>query len=54
MEFVFDMGAHARFIWPAYAAFLAIFAGLALWAWVTAGRARAELEKREKRRERRE
>ncbi|WP_340108080.1 heme exporter protein CcmD [Pikeienuella sp. HZG-20] len=46
-----DMGAHARFIWPAYGAFLVIFAALCLWVRITGLRARAELERRERARD---
>lgn len=52
MEIVFDMGAHARFVWPAYGAFLVVFGGLFLWARITGARAKAELERRETGRER--
>jgi len=50
MEIIIDMGAHARFIWPCYAAFVVIFGGLAIWAWRGNTAAKAELEKLEKRR----
>ncbi len=49
MEIVVDMGAHGRFIWPAYAAFVVIFAGLALWIWRTNAKAREDLAKLEAR-----
>lgn len=48
-----DMGAHARFVWPAYGAFVVIFAGLLIWVGVTGARAKAELERREKARRKR-
>lgn len=48
MEFVTDMGAHARYVWPAYGAFAVIFGGLWLWVRVTGARAKAELEARER------
>lgn len=50
MEIITDMGAHARFIWPAYAAFVVIFVGLAVWAWRGNAAAKAELEKLEAKR----
>lgn len=53
MTFVWDMGPHGLYIWPAYAAFALVFLGLALWAGRSAARARAELERRERMREER-
>lgn len=53
MEFITDMGAHARFVWPAYGAFIAVFGALCLWVWVTAARSRAELDRRERERKER-
>ena len=47
MEIVTDMGAHGRFIWPAYAAFVLIFAGLVIWAWRGNAKARENLTKLE-------
>lgn len=47
MEIVTDMGAHARFIWPAYGAFVILLGGLVVWAWTTSARAKAELKRRE-------
>ncbi len=51
MTLHWDMGAHALYVWPAYAVFVVVFGGLALWAWRSAAKARAELEKREETRE---
>lgn len=48
MEFVFDMGDHARFVWPAYAACAAIIIGLFVWIGRGNARARARLEALEK------
>ncbi|MEX2517739.1 MAG: heme exporter protein CcmD [Paracoccaceae bacterium] len=53
MEFITDMGAHARYVWPAYGAFVVIFGGIVLWAGLTARRSRAELERRERERKER-
>lgn len=47
MEIVTDMGAHARYVWPAYAAFAVIFAALVIWVWRSGARARAELKRLE-------
>lgn len=46
-----DMGAHAIYVWPAYAAFAVIFAGLVLWVRATGAREKARLEQLEKRKE---
>lgn len=54
MEFVFDMGDHARFVWPAYAAFVVIFSGLCLWVRMSSKKARAELERQEQARGKRQ
>lgn len=48
MELVTDMGDHARYVWPAYAAFAVIFAGLAIWAWRGAAKTREGLARLEK------
>ncbi|MEM8752531.1 MAG: heme exporter protein CcmD [Pseudomonadota bacterium] len=48
MEFVWDMGDHAVFVWPSYAAFLAVFAGLAIWAWRGSAKTRESLARLEK------
>lgn len=53
MNIVTDMGAHALYVWPSYAAFVVIFGGLWLWVWRTGARAKAELEARERERGRR-
>lgn len=47
MEIVTDMGAHGLYVWPAYAAFAAVFAGLAFWAWRGAAKTRAGLKRLE-------
>ena len=49
MEFVFDMGRHGVYIWPAYAAFAAIFVGLGWWVIRSNAKARARLEAMERR-----
>ena len=48
MEFVFDMGDHAIYVWPSYAAFAVIVAGLFLWIGRANAKARARLEALEK------
>ncbi|MGB0507535.1 MAG: heme exporter protein CcmD [Pikeienuella sp.] len=51
MQMVTDMGAHGIYVWPSYAAFAAIFLGMAAWTIVSNRRARtrlAELEARRK------
>lgn len=48
MQIVTDMGAHAIFVWPAYAAFIVLFGGLVWWAASSNARARARLETLEK------
>lgn len=48
MEIVTDMGEHALYIWPSYAAFIVTFGGLWLWVRITGARAKAELERRER------
>jgi heme exporter protein CcmD len=50
MTIVTDMGAHGLYIWPAYAAFLVIFAALIAWAWHGNAKARADLAKLESKR----
>ncbi|QIE56417.1 heme exporter protein CcmD [Pikeienuella piscinae] len=47
MEIITDLGAHARFVWPAYGAFVVIFGGLLIWVRLSGARAKAELERRE-------
>ncbi|MEM7544877.1 MAG: heme exporter protein CcmD [Pseudomonadota bacterium] len=47
MEIVTDMGPHGLYIWPAYGAFVLIFAGLVVWAWRGNARAKAELARLE-------
>ncbi|MFV0473851.1 MAG: heme exporter protein CcmD [Pikeienuella sp.] len=47
MELITDMGAHARYVWPAYGAFVVILGALCLWVRITGSRAKAELERRE-------
>lgn len=44
MQIVTDMGAHGAYVWPSYAAFVVIFAGLAWWAISANAKARARLE----------
>ncbi|MEM7270861.1 MAG: heme exporter protein CcmD [Pseudomonadota bacterium] len=48
MEIVLDMGAHGRFIWPAYAAFVVIIGGLYWWIAASNARARAKLDELER------
>ena len=47
MEMVLDMGRHAAYVWPAYGAFAAIFAGLIWWVVAANARARKALEEAE-------
>ncbi len=42
-----DMGAHAIYVWPAYAASVVIFAGLVIWVRAAGAREKARLEKLE-------
>ena len=42
-----DMGDHAIYVWPAYAAFAAIFVALVLWVWLSGAREKARLAKLE-------
>ena len=42
-----DMGDHAIYVWPAYAAFAAIFIGLFVWARMASAREKARLAKLE-------
>lgn len=44
MQIVTDMGAHAAFVWPSYAAFVVIFGALAWWAISSNAKSRARLE----------
>ena len=53
MTFVWDMGAHAPYVWLSYGAFALVFLGLVLWAARSGARARAELERREAQRKER-
>ena len=48
MEIVTDMGAHGAYIWPAYAAFVVIFAALFWWAASTNAKTRKQLEEMER------
>ena len=48
MQIVTDMGAHAPYVWPAYAAFVVLFAGLIWWAATSNTRTRDRLETLEK------
>lgn len=48
MELITDMGAHARYVWPAYGAFAVILGALCLWVALSGRRAKAELERRER------
>lgn len=52
MEIVFDMGAHAPFVWPAYAAFVLIIGGLFWWVLAANARARARLSELERKNDR--
>lgn len=51
MEIVTDMGAHGAYIWPAYAAFAAIFVGLYWWIASANARTRKKLEEMERKRD---
>ena len=42
-----DMGAHAIYVWPSYAAFLVIFIGLVIWVRAAGAREKARLAKLE-------
>ena len=52
MEIIWDMGAHARYVWPAYLAFVVIFAGLYVWIAGANRRAKAQLDDLESRKDR--
>ena len=42
-----DMGDHAIYVWPSYAAFILIFIGLAFWVRAVGAREKARLSKLE-------
>lgn len=44
MQIVTDMGAHAAFVWPAYASFVVLIGGLVWWAASSNTRTRKRLE----------
>ncbi|GHD43011.1 hypothetical protein GCM10017083_08620 [Thalassobaculum fulvum] len=45
MSEFFAMGGYAVFVWPSYAVAFGVMAGLVAWAWISARRGEAEVER---------